>query len=96
MESILTPAQRERVGGEVVMHAHPGTTARELVDATAQAVNRLESLAASAAVWEAWKSGQVEVSWDEGRQEVSLHAAEPEDEDEFDPADQISYPAFGD
>lgn len=94
MEGILTPTQRQRVGGEVAMYAHPGTTAQELVDATVHVANRLESLAASAAVWEAWKSGQVEVSWDEARQEVSLHAAEPEDES--DPAHQVSYPAFAD
>lgn len=94
MEGILTSGQRQRVGGEVAMHAHPGATAQELVDATACVVNRLESLAASAAVWEAWKSGQVEVSWDESRGEVSLHAAEPEDDgEEFDPAEQVTYPA---
>lgn len=94
MEGILTTAQRERVGGEVALHAHPGATARDLVDGTAHVINRLESLAASAAVWELWKSGEVEVSWDAERQEVAVHAVEPDEDDES--ADLLTYAAPSD
>lgn len=43
-------------------------------------------------MWELWKAGEVEVTWDESRHEVSVQAAEPED-DEPEAIDPISYPA---
>ena len=92
MEGILTTGQRERVGREVAMHAPARATASELPEATARVLDRLESLAASAAVWELWGAGEVEVAWDETRHEVSVHAAEPED-DEPEVVDVVSYPA---
>ena len=99
MEGILTTAQRQRVGGEVALHAPRSATTSELVEATARVVDRLESLAASAAVWELWKSGEVEVSWDAERQEVAVHAVEPDEEDEGDPfgrGGQVTYAAPSD
>lgn len=99
MEGILTTAQRERVGRDVAIHAPATATGPELAEATARVVDRLESLAASAAVWELWKSGEVELSWDAERQEVAVHAAEPDEEDEGDPfglGGQVTYAAPSD
>lgn len=75
--SILTQAQRERVGREVVMRAKYGATADELIDATCFAAAELDRIAALAAIWELWQAEQVEVSWDERRQAVSLHPVDP-------------------
>lgn len=75
--TILTKEQRERVGREVVLRAKPGATADELIDATCFAAAELERLAASAAIWELWQAEQVEVSWNEPGQTVSLHPVDP-------------------
>lgn len=82
MEGILTSAQRERVGREVAIHAPITATTSYLIDATTRVVNRLESLAAGAAIWEMWKAGQVEFSWDESRQEIAMHTAESDDDED--------------
>ena len=82
MEGILTTAQRERAGRDVAIHAPRSAATSDLIEATRRVVDRLESLAASAAVWEMWKAGQVEFSWDEERQEVAVHAAEADDEED--------------
>jgi len=91
MEGILTTAQRERVGAEVAIHAPRSATVPDLIEGTRRVVDRLESLAAGAAVWEMWKAGQVELSWDEERQEVAIHTAEPDDEDEDNAPDLLTY-----
>lgn len=61
IETLLTPSQRERAGSEVAMHALASASAKGLIDATIHVANRMEFRATSAAVWELWKSGHVEV-----------------------------------
>lgn len=78
-EEFLTSQQRERVGREVAMRAPADVTVEELVEATARVLDRLEWLAANAALWETWVAGRIEVAWDESRQEVSLHHPEEDD-----------------
>ncbi|UNK71736.1 hypothetical protein [Microbacterium sp. H1-D42] len=74
----LTQEQKERATGEFVMHTRGGADPRAL----ARMLDRMESLATSAALWNLWVTEQIEVAWDEGHQEIAWYVPEPDEEDE--------------